>query len=179
MVWTLRLFWHPNDQASPHQGFPEQSSEEEKAEGRREKKKKKGRDKELKNMKKWYLALGIVFCFIALCLLSLALYFQGRVSANDDLLSKTKGKSIPKMHYEAIVAYNATKRPLIPLLTIASVILFAVGFFLCLIPKIKVSVLTLALLISIPALFSTALARPTPYGRGCGDDPPLIVAPAV
>jgi len=97
------------------------------------------------------ITFGILLIFsVAICLLILALYFQKRVDANNDLLSKTIGKSIPKMHYESIISFNSSMRTIIPLFITASMILFLIGFCLLMLPKRKISALLLALLVLIP-----------------------------
>jgi len=112
-------------------------------------------------VKKCHLILGIALVFVAFSLLSLTFYFQQRVDANNDLLSKTIGKSIPKMHYESIIYYNSCMRIIIPLLIVASMIFVIVAFYLLLLPKVKASALVLALLCLIPMFFPTALSAGT------------------
>jgi len=120
--------------------------------------------KEVKNLNRKHavITFGILLIFcVATCLLSLALYFHQRVNANNDLLSKTLGKSIPRIHYESIISYNSSMRTIIPLFTTASMILFMIGFYLLLLPKVKISALLLALLVLIPMLFPTSIVTAT------------------
>jgi len=81
--------------------------------------------------------LGIVFFCMALYALGFAYIYQRRVDANYKLLETMEGRPMPRIAYEMILAYNAEKQGIIPLLANMGMVLFGVGYLACCLPNLK------------------------------------------
>ena len=75
-----------------------------------------------------------IFMLVGFVLLCFAVYYQRRLVANNELLSKLAGKK-SILAYRYIVSFNAWMRTAIPMLATIGIILCIVGGFLLFLPR--------------------------------------------
>ena len=72
-----------------------------------------------------------IFMLVGFVLLCFAIYYQQRVVAQEEFLSKMVGKSVPRAFYDLV----ASTRRRIPLLATVGIMLCIVGGFLLFLPR--------------------------------------------
>ena len=84
-----------------------------------------------KLLKVGFVVLAGLMLLVGFVLLCFAFYYQQRVVANEEFLSKMVGKSVPRAFYELM---DSTRRR-IPLFATVGIMLCVVGGFLLFLPR--------------------------------------------